>query len=164
MKFVLLLSALLISSSAFAYDKVYLKRLLEENQCHHCNLQEAPLADKDLSGADMSESQLQKIDLRKSRLKGVWFTHSRMHNANLEGADVSEALMDYAHLIDANLRDTNLEGTQFIFTDLSGADLTGSSFDKALTRGVIYCNTTMPDGEVRNDGCEEDSEMVETDG
>lgn len=161
MKFVLFLSALLVSSYAAAYDKVYLKRVLDENQCHHCNLQEAPLADKDLNGADMSESQLQKIDLQKSRLKGVWFTHSRMHNANLEGADVSEALMDYAQLIDANLRDTNLEGTQFIFTDLSGADLTGSNFDKAITRGVIFCKTTMPDGKVRNDGCDEDNEVEE---
>lgn len=156
MKFVLMLSVMLASSAAFAYDKVYLKRLMEENQCHHCNLEKAPLEGHDFRGADMSESNLKEIDLRNSQLKGVWFTHSRMHKANLEGADVSEALMDYAKLIDANLRDTNLAGTQFVFTDLSGADLTGSNFDEAIIRGVVYCGTTMPNGEKRNDGCDED--------
>ena len=83
MKSVLLMATLLVSTSALAYDEIYLKRLLKENQCHHCTLNEAPLSDKDLEGADLSESSLKKINLQNSNLKGAWFTHSKKHESNL---------------------------------------------------------------------------------
>ena len=85
----------LCSTAAFAYDKIYLKRLLEQNQCHHCDLSEAPLENHDLQGADMSEANLKGIILTNANVKGAWFTHSRMHGAQLEGANLSNSLMDY---------------------------------------------------------------------
>ncbi len=105
MKSMVIITALsLCSTAAYAYDKVYLKRLLETNLCHHCNLSEAELAGKDFQGADMSEANLKSIILNNANLKGAWFTHSRMQGAQLEGADLSNSLMDYAQLMDANLK------------------------------------------------------------
>ncbi|HET8807324.1 MAG TPA: pentapeptide repeat-containing protein [Methylophaga sp.] len=153
MKSVLLMMTLLVSTSVMAYDEIYLKRLLKENQCHHCTLNEAPLADHDLQGADMSESNLKGINLQNSQLQGAWFTHSEMHGANLEGAQLQGALMDYTHLVDANLRNANLDGAQMIFSDLSGADLTGASMEGTSVRGIVLCDTTMPDGSIDNSGC-----------
>ncbi|MDT8310063.1 MAG: pentapeptide repeat-containing protein [Methylophaga sp.] len=153
MKSVLLMATLLVSTSALAYEKIYLKRLLETNQCHHCTLDEAPLNDKDLQGADMSESSMKKINLKNSKLQGVWFTHSKMHEANLEGADLRGALMDYTHLVGVNLKNANLDGAQMIFSDLSGADLTGASMEGTSVRGIVLCDTTMPDGKIDNSGC-----------
>ena len=153
MKSVLLMTTLLVSTSALAYEEIYLKRLLKENQCHHCTLNEAPLNDKDLVGADLSESSLKQINLQNSKLKGAWFTHSKMHGANLESAQLQGALMDYTILIDANLKNANLDGAQMIFSDLTGANLTGASMKETETRGVTFCNTTMPDGSVNDSGC-----------
>tara|TARA_R110000787_G_scaffold263611_2_gene369423 strand:- start:388 stop:906 length:519 start_codon:yes stop_codon:yes gene_type:complete len=154
MKSMVIITALsLFSSAAYAYDKIYLKRLLEENQCHHCNLSEAPLEDHDLEGADMSEANLKGIILTNANVKGAWFTHSRMQGAQLEGADLSNSLMDYAQLMDANLKNAKLDGAHLIFSDMSGADLTGASMKGVHDRGIKFCNTTMPDGSVNNDGC-----------
>lgn len=153
MKSVLLMATLLVSTSAMAYEEIYLKRLLEKNQCHHCTLDEAPLNDKDLQGADMSESSMRKANLQNSKLQGVWLTHSEMHEANLEGADLRGALMDYTYLIGANLRNANLDGAQMIFSDLTDSDLTGASMEGTAIRGIIFCNTTMPDGKINNSGC-----------
>lgn len=153
MKKVLLLTGLLTAGSASAFDQLYLDRLLETNQCHHCTLSDAPLNNKDFTGADMSESLLKGINLSNSKLVGAWFTHSRMHDANLEGADLSNALMDYAELIGANLKGAKLDGAQMIFADLTDADLTGASIEGTQLRGVTYCNTTMPDGKINNSAC-----------
>lgn len=153
MKVIFFMVSLLVSANVLAYNPVFLKRLMDTNICHHCDLSDALLSDQNFEGADMSESNLKGIELKNTILKGVWFTHSRMHGANLEGADVSGALMDYSQLIDANLKNVNFTGTHLIFTDMSGADLTGSNLDEAITRGVTFCNTTMPDGSLNNDGC-----------
>ncbi len=52
--------------------------------------------------------------------------------ANLSEANISEASFDNANLSNANL--LNASGAAFL--------------DEA-----IFCNTTMPDGSIRNDGC-----------
>jgi len=76
-----------------------------------------------------------------------------MHGAQLEGANLSNSLMDYTQLIDANLKNATLDGAHLIFSDMSGADLTGASMIGVHDRGIKFCNTTMPDGTVNNDGC-----------
>ena len=37
--------------------------------------------------------------------------------------------------------------------ELSGANLTGANLNYAIMEGVIFCNTTMPDGSVIYSGC-----------
>lgn len=91
--------------------------------CHGCDLREAPLRDYDMRSADLFESDLTRADLT--------------------GSDLTGGDLRYANLTDAILRDTDLTGVDLIGADLTGADLSGARF----------CNTTMPDGGNRSDGC-----------
>lgn len=52
-----------------------------------------------------------------------------------------------ARLIGANLRDADLTNTKLDNANLTNADLTGAKLDKASTIGVVWKNTTCPDGE-----------------
>jgi uncharacterized protein YjbI with pentapeptide repeats len=68
--------------------------------------------------------------------------------ANLSGADLSGA-----KLMSADLRDADLRGSDLIDANLEGAILESANLRGAAMRGVILCNTTMPDGSVIYSGC-----------
>jgi hypothetical protein len=80
---------------------------------------------------DFSNSNVfRNLDAQSSNLSG-----SNFSNADLSGAD---------------LRAVNLSDTCLVNTDLTGAIIDESTnFHRAL-----FCNTTMPDGSVRNAGCD----------
>ena len=101
----------------------------------------------------MSEALLTNINLSNTKLVGSWFTRSRVQGANFEKADLSIALMDYANFTGANFKGATLDGAKLNFSDLTNANLTGASTRKTVLRGVIFCNTTMPDGKINNSGC-----------
>lgn len=153
MKFVLFMISLVLTPSAFAVEQLYLDRLMDTKVCHHCNLADADLQNLDLTGADMSEALLKNINLNGSTLVGVWFTRSRLQGANFEKANLSGALFDYALLMGANFKKANFKGATLNFADLTDADLTGAKIEDAVLRGVLYCNTTMPNGDINNSGC-----------
>jgi uncharacterized protein YjbI with pentapeptide repeats len=53
----------------------------------------------------------------------------------------------------ANLQDANLHGADLTGANLTGADLTGANLHGADLTGVIWSNTTCPDGtNSNNDG------------
>ena len=82
----------------------------------------------DLSGANLEDAKLMGADLKGAKLSGA-----KLEGAYLEGADLK----------DANLTEA----------ELSGANLTGANLNYAIMEGVIFCNTTMPDGGVIYSGC-----------
>jgi len=153
MNITLLISAVLLSTSAMAAEKIYLDRLKNTLICHHCNLSDAQLQGQDFSGADMSEALLKGINLSDTKLVGCWFTRSRVQNANFENADLSTALMDYANFTGVNFKGAKLDGAKLNFANLTNANLKGASLKNTTIRGVLFCNTTMPDGEINNSGC-----------
>jgi len=72
--------------------------------------------------------------------------------------DLGDANLNGADLRSADLRDTNLSGADLSSTNLNGADLSSAFLRNAKMRyarmkGVILCNTTMPDGSVIYSGC-----------
>ena len=73
---------------------------------------------------------------------------AKLEDANLQGANLKDANLMGAKLGDARLRGANLKGA-----DLWGADLWGANLADTNLEGVIFCNTTMPDGSVNNSGC-----------
>ena len=62
--------------------------------------------------------------------------------------DLTEANLKGAKLMGAKLGDARLRGA-----NLKGADLWGANLSDTNLEGVIFCNTTMPDGSVTNSGC-----------
>jgi len=67
------------------YTKDYYK-LIRTLDCRNCDLYKAPLANIDLSGADISGSNLFKADLRQATLIGAKINDVNFRKALLTGA------------------------------------------------------------------------------
>ncbi len=84
------------------------------------------------------ETGSQAFDLSNTFLSGA-----NLYKASLTGADLREADLREADLNEADLRGANLHGA-----DLRGANL----------RGATFCKTTMPDGTINNNDCEDEDD------
>jgi uncharacterized protein YjbI with pentapeptide repeats len=106
-------------------------------------------------------------NLTAAELAGLTESDGVLQGANLTGADLTSASLPFADLIGTNLTAANLTGasladsdlTQTILTDanLTNASLDGANFDTTAITGVIWSNTTCPDGSNSNSydsGCE----------
>jgi uncharacterized protein YjbI with pentapeptide repeats len=87
---------------------------------------------------------LQGIDLSGSNLSNAHFAESALCDANLTGACLRDTTFYEPLLVGANL--TNVDLSEAIIS-LDWADIDRIS-------GAILCNTTMPDGSIRNDHCQ----------
>ena len=113
----------------------------------------------DLSGADLSRSNLRQTELIgaklvKTNLNNANLSNVRLIEANLSGAslnkvDLSGADLNKSNLSRVNIRQADLSGADLISSDFSGADLseanlTGSNFSGAYLVGVnlIRANLT----------------------
>ena len=89
---------------------------------------EKPKTRINLSGADLSEADLNGADFSKANLSGAnlgeaCLTGANLTGANLSKADLSEAGLIYAVLVEANLHLAHLNGADLSNADLSEADL-----------------------------------------
>ena len=116
-----------------------LKAPPKKGKCPRCNLYHAVIR-----GVRLHEADLRGVDLRGADLRDVSF-----HLANLRGAMLINAKLDGVHFSYADLRGADLRYTVLRGANLAGANLTGAKMPSNLT-GVRFCNTTMPDGKVRN--------------
>jgi Bacterial Ig-like domain (group 3)/Pentapeptide repeats (8 copies)/Domain of unknown function DUF11 len=101
----------------------------------------AKLQGCDLSGADLTNAPEAGVNLKGASLKGATlvgtdFTGAILWGANLSGAD----------LTGANLTGANLTGANLLNANLTDANLTGAVTAGANFNGVIWSNTTCPDG------------------
>lgn len=71
---------------------------------------------------------------------------ANLGEANLDGADLVDADLEDADLGLANLDDGDLGQADLDGAELGEADLTDASLDGATLTGVIWSNTTCPDG------------------
>ena len=125
-----------------------------------------------LSYEDLSDVDLNNLDLRLANLEGAILSYAKLRNvdlgcanlsyanlinASLRGANLSYANLSYANLINANLRGVylrgvdlnyanlsiaNLRGADLTGTDLTYINLTGANLIDADLTGVKYNNTT----------------------
>jgi len=98
-----------------------IEMLKEENRCVACELSGADLSDLDLQGADLERSDLsgvnlREVDLREANLKGAVLRKADLRSADLRGVDLYKADLSYA--------------------DLTGADVEGALLDSAELLGV----------------------------
>jgi hypothetical protein len=92
----------------------------------------AALAGCNLHGLDLSNAILAGADLSG----GTDLSYANLNMADLNGANLS-----FANLSGANLNQADLTGA-----NLTGANLTGANLTNAKLDGVIWSNTTCPDG------------------
>jgi uncharacterized protein YjbI with pentapeptide repeats len=96
------------------------------------------------------DTYLNGATLRGANIKNATFSDASLVEANLSNADLSNTLLHNSNLERANLRNANLRKV-----NLSGANLKNAKFLKrANLEGAIFCETTMPNGEVNNESCD----------
>lgn len=127
------------------------------------NLAAAELRGADLSLAILTDANAEVVDGRYATL-----VKANLQNINLEGADLSSIDASGAMLLGANLKNANLASATLVEANLVNADLTNANLDNADLTGAdltnarmtnvslnnaIYCNTTLPNGQVLNRDC-----------
>ena len=129
------LATMLIVTPALPYDRDDLNRVIGA-VFDNGN----PMNDRDVicENCDLSDANLGTFDMR-----GANFSGANLANAILTGSVLSNADLTFADLTEADLSDA----------DLTDADLTGATMVGANISGARFCNTTMPDGSDRSDGC-----------
>ena len=85
----------------------------------------------DLTGANLSETDLSDAILIGANLTGANLSYAILSDANLTGANLSGANLSDAILSDANLTGANLTGANLYKSYLRGAILTGTRLEKA---------------------------------
>jgi hypothetical protein len=118
----------------------------------------------DLSGADLSDANLEDVRLIDADLRGANLSRANLHgailhlaalrNANLNDADLTGADPEGAILRGINLGDadwdSNLEGANLSNADLTDADLSNAIgwTNEQLAQAESLVGATMPDGTV----------------
>ena len=99
------------------------------------NLPGAALSNFDLEGAILAGANLEN-----ATLIGCDLRESNLDRSNLKGADLTRAVLHFASFKSADLSNCNL----------TSASLFGANLEGAIVDGVIFENTVMPDGSIRN--------------
>lgn len=117
----------------------------------------------DAAGADFTGTILDQSFLRYSDFTGadfddaslfaVSFLDSNLTGASLKGAFLQSARLDRADLTGADLTGADLLFAQLEEADLTGADLTGADLRFTDLTGVIWSDTTCPNGVVQSTPC-----------
>ena len=119
-----------------------------------------------LSGANLSGLRLTDMNFHDGDFRSTNFTHAvlsgaHFYNANLRDSNLSGAHLDSAYFNNAIISNSDLTYSNLRYSQLFGADLTDSDFSNAILTeadlrnttltGVIWSNTTCPDGTNSND-------------
>jgi uncharacterized protein YjbI with pentapeptide repeats len=128
---------------------------LSQSQLLRINFQGA-----DLALADLSQSNLRSANLSGSTLKRVDFSQSDLTEADLSHCDLQEALLrrsilERANISQADLRQSifagaNLAGAKLSSSDLTGADLTGADLSGAELRQAKLCRANLQGANLQN--------------
>jgi len=111
-------------------------------------------AGADLTNIDLGSTTVGRDIIRKgAKLKGI-----NLEEATVVNGRFVETILEGANFSGANLQGTDFTGAGLFQVDFTGADLTDVTFhqadtDEANFEGAVFCNTTMKDGTVRNEGC-----------
>ena len=121
-------------------------------------LGEANLSDADLQGVDLTDAYLVEADLSGANLEDANLSDSNLQKADLtdaclDGADLSDSNLQKADLTDASLENANISDSYIYFTNLSSsylenanfadANLWGSNFDDAYLMSADLTGTKL---------------------
>jgi hypothetical protein len=107
-----------------------------------------PVLKPDLSGANLSRTNLIGVDLSGANLRRANLNPALLESANLSGADLSGANLSktdltWADLRGANLSDAKLVGALLWNTNLSGASLSGADFTEASVGYTTFADVDL---------------------
>ncbi|MBX3178224.1 MAG: pentapeptide repeat-containing protein [Candidatus Hydrogenedentes bacterium] len=94
-------------------------------------LTEASLVGADLQNANVSQSHLDRVDLRNATLVQMRSVLATWIGANLSQADARGAGFDDSDLSNADLSECNLQYATFLYSNLGGASLRGADLSGA---------------------------------
>ncbi|MFW5830101.1 MAG: pentapeptide repeat-containing protein, partial [Planctomycetota bacterium] len=106
----------------------------------------APLAERDLSRADLRDAHLPYANLQAADLSGALLRRCNLTSANLRDADLKGADLRLSNLHGADLRGASLTDALIDDCVLIGADLRGADFHGASLNGFIWNRRTRFDG------------------
>lgn len=125
-----------------------------------------PYTDCTEVGTGLKYANLSGANLSGANLSGLTLHGASLRNANLSGANLQRVELDMTALTNANLTGANLTDAYFTLSNIAGANFQAAILTnvdlrnangarEAILEGARFCNTTLPDGTVRNDHCEE---------
>ena len=117
-------------------DKKFLLSMLADHQLwldsNRRKKQKACFANKNLSGMDLSNTNLRHADFSACDLSNCNLTGSDLHAAKLSGANLSGALLKHTNLSDANCKQASFRGAKFEKATLFHANMRGAYFSDAV--------------------------------
>jgi len=124
---------------------------LDHVALRECDLSGFDFSDSDLVGARFTQSKLTNTKFNRSDLSGADFFNSKCDHPIFSGATLTGAEFTYAVLSHADFSNAKLQSASFQDADLSNANFSGAETDDSTEWvGAIFHNTTMPDGQIRN--------------
>jgi Pentapeptide repeats (8 copies) len=104
-------------------------------------MSDSPLYGANLSGADLSwtnltETRLGNANLQNAQLKMANLTGTILNEANLRGADLTLAKMKHTNLISADLSGADLTDADMSGAEMKNANLSGATFEPRIPPSV----------------------------
>ncbi|MDX2214740.1 MAG: serine/threonine-protein kinase [Oculatellaceae cyanobacterium bins.114] len=105
---------------------------------------------------DFTNHDLSQLNLQKVNLSGANFHQSKLHKVNFQGANLFSADFGRASLSQAVLKNTNLARAYLSHSDLQGADLRGADLSYAYLsnanlRGANLCGADLTGAKVTDE-------------
>ncbi|MEM1086883.1 MAG: pentapeptide repeat-containing protein [Pseudomonadota bacterium] len=137
--------ALALATPAFAQNASHIAKAQKGQSCSGCNLFQADMAYRDVSGADFAKARLRQSNLSLATLDNVNLSNSDLSIANLFGARLNSC-----DLTGADLGKAAAVGTYFGSSTLKSADLSQANFsgaDLSLTIGLTQAQLNKACGD-----------------
>jgi hypothetical protein len=113
-----------------------------------------PGPSRNMNGCNFNGDDLSDANLSSSKMVATTFRDATLVGTNLSSSNMKQADFRRANLCGAVLRSSTLKDADFRGANLTNAKLTSSGCGGLRTNaGTTFCNTTMCNGSVRNDGC-----------
>ena len=145
-----------IAKVAIPFKNFFFLRTIEDKitliqstkSCVFCNLSETNLQGIDLKGVDLRYANLSGADLSNANLSGADFTNTTLRllgqlDKSLKNANLSGANLSGVDLRNKDLTGANLTGVDLKNKDLNGADLSNIDFRKIDLTGTSLSNVNL---------------------
>ena len=104
----------------------------------HCELIGLKAQNSDLTGAILSNANLQDAKLSASKLHNTDLSYANFQGASLRGSEITKARLTGADLRGANLSNTNFKGSDLSYVNLTNATIEGAVFTDAQLNNAIW--------------------------